>query len=116
MYLSRRELLETIGITAASAATAGYTATAKGFTANETITVGCIGTGGRCRKLMQSLATIQGVKIAAVCDIWDFHLEEGRKLAQPSAFTTKDYRALLDRKDIDAVLIGTPDHWHVPIT
>src|SRR5205085_2375706 len=46
----------------------------------------------------------------------DFHLEEGRKLAQPGAFSTKDYRALLDRKDIDAVLIGTPDHWHVPIT
>ena len=65
---------------------------------------------------MQSLATIPGVKITAVCDIWDFHLDEGRKLAQPEAFATKDYRALLDRKDIDAVLIGTPDHWHVPIT
>src|SRR5436190_19592097 len=94
---SRRELLESFGIAAAGALTAGYTATAKGFAANETITVGCIGTGGRCRRLMQSLATIQGVKIAAVCDIWDFHLEEGRKLAQPGAFATKDYRALLDR-------------------
>src|SRR5437868_3125086 len=116
MNLSRRELLETIGSAAAAAATAGYTATAKGFATNETITVGCIGTGGRCRRLMQSLATIPGVKIAAVCDIWDFHLEEGRKLAQPGAFATKDYRAVLDRKDIDAVLVGTPDHWHVPIT
>ncbi len=115
MNLSRRELLETIGSAAVAAATAGYTSTAKGFAANEMITVGCIGTGGRCRRLMQSLATIQGVKIAAVCDIWDFHLEEGRKLAQLGAFTTKDYRAVLDRKDIDAVLIGTPDHWHVPI-
>src|SRR5437868_14534579 len=116
MNLNRREWLETTGAIAAAAATAGYTATARGFAANETITVGCIGTGGRCRKLMQSLATIQGVKIVAVCDIWDFHLEEGRKLAQPSAFATKDYRALLARKDIDTVLIGTPDHWHVPIT
>src|SRR3954470_7159504 len=115
MNLPRRELLETIGSAAVAAATAGYTSTAKGFAANEMITVGCIGTGGRCRRLMQSLATIQGVKIAAVCDIWDFHLEEGRKLAQLGAFTTKDYRAVLDRKDIDAVLIGTPDHWHVPI-
>src|SRR5438552_1759060 len=115
MNVNRRELLATIGATAAAAATAGFSATAKGFAANETITVGCIGTGGRCRRLMQSLATIQGVKIAAVCDIWDFHLEEGRKLAQPGAFATKDYRALLDRKDIDAVLIGTPDHWHVRI-
>jgi predicted dehydrogenase len=116
MNVSRREMLEMVGSATAAAMTAGYTATAKGFAANETITVGCIGTGGRCRRLMQSLATIQGVKIAAVCDIWDFHLEEGGKLAQPGAFATKDYRAVLDRKDIDAVLIGTPDHWHVPIT
>lgn len=115
MSISRRELVSNLGAMAAAIA-AGYAATAKGFTANETITVGCIGTGGRCRKLMQSLAMIQGVKIAAVCDIWDFHLDEGRKLAQAGAFATKDYRAVLDRKDIDAVLIGTPDHWHVPIT
>jgi len=113
MSVSRREFVESVG---AAALAAGYAATAKGFAANETITVGCIGTGGRCRRLMQSLATIPGVKINAVCDIWDFHLDEGRKLAQPDAFATKDYRALLDRKDIDAVLIGTPDHWHVPIT
>ena len=56
------------------------------------------------------------MKIAAVCDIWDVHLDEGKKLAEPKAFATKDYRELLDRKDIDAVLIGTPDHWHVPMT
>src|SRR5512134_4026261 len=109
-------MLESLGIAAAGLVTAGYSATAKGFAANEEITVGCIGTGGRCRKLMQSLATIPGVKIAAVCDIWDYHLAEGQKLAQPGAFATKDYHALLARKDLDAVLIGTPDHWHVPIT
>jgi predicted dehydrogenase len=116
MSLSRRELLESLGINATGIVTAGYTATAKCFAANETIAVGCIGTGGRCRKLMQSLTTIPGVEIRAVCDVWDYHLEEGRKLAAPGASTTKDYRVLLDRKDIDAVVIGTPDHWHVPIT
>src|SRR4051812_32886238 len=106
MPVSRRQLLESLGLAASAAITAGYTATAQGFAANETITVGCIGTGGRSRRLMQSLAGVPGVKIAAVCDIWDYHLEEGRKLAQPGAFATKDYRALLDRKDIDAVVIG----------
>lgn len=116
MPLTRRDALESIGVGAAAALAAGYTATARGFFANETITVGCIGTGGRCRKLMQSLATVPGVKIVAVCDIWDYHLDEGRKLAQPNALATKDYRALLERKDIDAVLIGSPDHWHVPMT
>lgn len=112
----RREFLERMGVTAAGVLAAGYAATAQGFAANETITVGCIGTGGRCRRLMESLRTIPGVKIVAVCDVWDAALEAGKKLAEPHAFATKDYRALLDRQDIDAVLIGSPDHWHVPLT
>jgi predicted dehydrogenase len=86
-----------------------------GAPANETIRVGCIGTGGRCRHLMQSLRTLPNVAIVAVCDVWDDALAEGAKLAAKDAFRTKDYRAVLDRKDIDAVLVGTPDHWHVPI-
>jgi predicted dehydrogenase len=112
----RRDFLQSLGIGTAGLITAGYAATARGYAANETITVACIGTGGRCRRLMQSLATIPGVKMAAVCDVWDTHLEEGRKLADPQAAVSKDFRAVLDRKDIDAVLIGSPDHWHVPMT
>src|SRR5262249_14669346 len=84
--------------------------------ANEELAVGCIGTGGRCRALMKSLAQVPNVRIAAVCDIYDVHLNEGRKLADPKAFATKKYQEILDRKDIDAVLIGSPDHWHVPMT
>jgi predicted dehydrogenase len=84
--------------------------------AGETINVGCIGTGGRCRQLMKSFAGIKGARLAAVCDIYDAHLEEGKKLADARAFATKHFRELLDRKDIDAVLIGAPDHWHVPMT
>jgi predicted dehydrogenase len=84
--------------------------------ANEQLTLGCIGTGGRCQALMKSLAQIANVRIAAVCDIYDVHLDQGRQLADPKAFATKRYKELLDRKDIDAVVIGTPDHWHVPMT
>lgn len=116
MPLSRREVLQSSAVAAAGIVTAGYSATARGFAANEEITVGCIGTGGRCRTLMKPLATIPGVRIAAVCDVWDHHLAEGQKLADPKAFATKDYHALLARQDIDAVLIGSPDHWHVPMT
>lgn len=87
-----------------------------GNTANDTLQVGCIGTGGRCRRLMSRLAMIPGVKITAVCDVWDTHLAEGKKLADPQAFATKDYHELLDRSDVDAVVIGSPDHWHVPMT
>jgi predicted dehydrogenase len=114
---SRREFLEMIG--GAGAAAAGTLATlesARGYAANDTIEVACLGTGGRCRTLMKSLAQVPGVRIAAVCDIYDAHLNEGKKLADPRAVATKHYRELLDRKDIDAVLIGSPDHWHVPMS
>jgi predicted dehydrogenase len=114
--VNRREFIESLSWTAAGLMAAGYTASAHGFAANETINVGCIGTGGRCRQLMKALGRIAGVKITAVCDIWDVNLDLGRQLADPQAATTKDYRALLERKDVDAVVIGTPDHWHTPLT
>ncbi|MBI1918532.1 MAG: Gfo/Idh/MocA family oxidoreductase [Planctomycetes bacterium] len=84
--------------------------------ANDTLRVGCIGTGGRCRHLMKALIGIPNVRIAAVCDIYDGNLEAGRQLAAPKAFVTRKYKELLDRRDIDAVLIASPDHWHVPMT
>lgn len=114
--LPRREFLETLGIGAVGMLTAGYTATARGYAANETLSVACIGTGGRCQRLMKSLATIPGVKIVGVCDVWDVRLEEGHKLADAKAFKSKNYEEVLARKDVDAVLIGAPDHWHVPLT
>jgi predicted dehydrogenase len=101
-------------------AAAGLTALSvpamQALAANEVLNVGCIGTGGRCRTLMKSLAEVPHVRLAAVCDVWDFHLDAGRKMADAKAFVTKNYHELLARKDIDAVLIGSPDHWHVPMT
>jgi len=112
----RREFLGRLGVGAAGLMAAGYTGTARGYAANETLNVGCIGTGGRTQMLMRSLEGIQGVRLTAVCDIWDQHLEAGKQLADPKAATTKDFRELLGRKDVDAVIIGSPDHWHVPMT
>ncbi len=91
-------------------------ASRKAIGANDTISVGIIGSGGRARHLMKSLVKIPGVRISAVCDIWDQALFEGKKLADANAATTKRYQELLDMKGIDAVLIGSPDHWHVPLT
>jgi predicted dehydrogenase len=109
---NRRYFLQTTSAMALGAMTAPYGRVA----ANETLNVGCIGTGGRCRALMKSLATIPNVRIAAVCDIYDVHLDLARKMADPKAVATKSFKEILDRKDIDAVLIGSPDHWHVPMT
>src|SRR5947209_16852742 len=84
--------------------------------ANEQLRVAVIGCGGRARALMQALVKVPDVRIAAVCDVWDHNLAEGGKLAAPGAFATKRYQDVLDRKDIDAVLVGTPDHWHALLT
>ena len=112
---TRRGFLETIG-GAGAAASLATLESARGFAANDTIAVGCLGTGGRCQGLMRSLAQVPGVRIAAVCDIYDAHLHAAAKLADSQAFATKHYREVLDRKDIDAVLIASPDHWHVPMS
>ena len=77
---TRRGFLETIG--SAGAAAAGTLATiesARGYTANDSLTVGCLGTGGRCQGLMKSLAQVPGVRIAAVCDVYDARLKGSRK-------------------------------------
>jgi predicted dehydrogenase len=112
----RRKFLEQIGQSTAGLLAAGYTATSAGYAANETLQVGCIGTGGRCQRLMQVLAKTSGVKLVAVCDVWDQHLRAAQSIAGGKAFATKDYHELLARKDVDAVVIGSPDHWHVPMT
>ena len=114
--MNRRQVLGVIGATAVAGVVQSRPRAVYGYPANEAIRVGCIGTGGRCRVLMRSLKNVPGVKMTAVCDVWDSPRNQGKALAEPDAFTTKDYRAVLDRKEIDAVLVGTPDHWHVPIT
>jgi predicted dehydrogenase len=106
---NRRDMLKTLG----AAVTGGFVASSLGYAANETIQVGIIGTGGRAQALMKALAQIPGVRMAAVCDVWDKHLADGREIAGAGAFATKNYHEILDRKDIDAVVIGTPNHQHV---
>ncbi len=112
--VSRRSFLQTSAAAAGLAALHGPALQARG--ANERLNIGLIGTGGRCRFLMKALAKVPNTRMAAVCDIYDVNLGLGKKLADPKATATKHYQEILDRKDIDAVLIGTPDHWHVPMT
>ncbi|MEI8379260.1 MAG: Gfo/Idh/MocA family oxidoreductase [Planctomycetota bacterium] len=110
---SRREFLQAAGVLAASSA---LLTSARAFAANDTINVACIGVGGRCRKLMESLRTIPGVKITTLCDVWDHPLGLAKPLAEENAKISKDWQEVLDDQEIDAVVIGTPDHWHAPLT
>lgn len=83
---------------------------------SETIRLGCMGTGGRCRALMKSVLQIPKVEIVALADIRKDALAQAQALAGPKAAPYSDYHQLLARKDIDGVIIGSPDHWHVPMT
>ncbi len=114
--LARRDFLKGSALAVAGLAAVTRPETSRGYQANDALHVGAIGTGGRCQRLMTDFATVPGTKLVAVCDIWDQHLEAGRKLADPKASTFRDYHQLLERKDVDAVIIGSPDHWHVPMT
>ena len=106
---TRRTALETLGVTLAAG-------TILHAAPSETIRIGCIGTGGRCRTLMKSLLTIPNTSIVAISDIRQDALAQAKAMTGDKVAMFSDYRKLLEDKNIDAVLIGSPDHWHVPMT
>src|SRR5271155_2958626 len=114
--LSRRNFLTSSAATVAATSALTLPASAQPIGANERLNIGLIGTGGRCRHLMGALAKVPNPRMMALCDVYEPNLELARKLAEPKAFTTRDYHAFLARKDVHAVLIASPDHWHVPMT
>ena len=79
---------------------------------SERIRVGLIGSGGRGRTLTRRFRRHDDVEIGAVCDIYEPNLEAGLSTAGPGTQAYRDYRKLLDNKEIDAVIIATPEHWH----
>lgn len=79
------------------------------------IRIALIGKGGMGTADANCALSVPGVKIVAVCDLYDARLEQAKKQWGDHLFVTKDYKKILKRKDVDAVLIGTPDHWHQPI-
>ena len=84
--------------------------------ANNRIRIGIIGTGGRARGLMNDLKRLPGNELVAVCDVYEPRLLQAAEIAGAAAAKVADYRRILDDRTIDAVLIGTPDHWHKIIT
>lgn len=83
---------------------------------NDTIQIGLIGAGGMGTADANTASTVPGVKLVAACDLYDGRLADAKKNYGNDIYTTKDYRELLQRKDIDAVIVATPDHWHKDIS
>lgn len=84
--------------------------------ANDRIRIGAIGTGERCSYLLEILRGRESAQIVDLCDVYEPNRLRCKAAHAPEARDCVDYRTVLDRADVDAVVIGTPDHWHVPIT
>jgi predicted dehydrogenase len=85
------------------------------FGANDVIRIGAIGNGGRWDALSDALQKNPGNQVVAVCDVYEPRRLRAKARAAADATEHVDYREILDRKDVDAVTIATPDHWHVRI-
>ena len=120
-HLNRRNFLTTTAGTAAALAAAGLAnpKPARAASPSDTIQVGVIGPGGRGTKLLKQcieFGSTYNARVTAVCDIWNQRLEAAAKLVRESYSVEpkahKHYEQVLQDKDIDAVIIATPDHQH----
>lgn len=110
--LSRRGFLKGSAAGITGGALLGGWGNARVLGANDRIRIAVLGAGGRARSIMRILNEFPECEIVTVCDVYEPNLEAGMKLAAEDAQAAVDYRQVLDRKDVDAILIGSPDHWH----
>ncbi len=114
MSTSRRHFIQT----AAAAGMAAQALTAqseKKIAANDKIRAALIGAGGQGSGDADSSLAQPGVELVAVSDIYDGRLIRAKEKWGNHLFTTRDYREVLARPDVDAIIVGTPDHWHSQI-
>lgn len=84
---------------------------------SERITIGCVGVGGQGGGNMGSFHGNKACEVVAVCDVDFAKREKARERVKLSSEASyRDFRDLIARDDIDAVSVGTPDHWHVPVS
>jgi predicted dehydrogenase len=86
------------------------------YSANDQVQIALIGVGGMGVADAMTCMTVPGVKLVAACDLYDGRLADAKKRWGNDIMTTRDFREIIDRKDIDAVIIATPDHWHKDIS
>lgn len=118
--LTRREAVQIAGAATAAVAITRRAKAAPAIqtvkAANSVVNYGVIGTGGRGQYHLKHFKNVDSGKCVAICDVDDTALQKGLAEAPDKPQTYKDYRELLSRKDIDAVVIATPLYTHFPIT
>ena len=116
--LNRRQLLKKVcvaGGAAAGLASFGRMALGRVIGANDAVRVAVVGLHGRGQSHLASIARTEGMRLAALCDVDPAILALNAEKVQqrgPAVPAIDDVRKLLDRKDVDAVTIATPNHWH----
>ena len=88
----------------------------KHYTSNDLVNLALIGSGIQGIYDTSSALKVSGVKLVAVCDLYTGRLDRARELWGEDIFVTRDYREILNRSEVDAVIVATPDHWHKTIT
>ena len=84
--------------------------------ANDNINIALIGAGGMGTQDAITALQVPGTKLVAVADLYDGRLAEAKTRWGQDIFTHRHYKEILNRKDVDAVIIATPDHWHQQIS
>jgi predicted dehydrogenase len=111
--LSRRDFLAaSLLATGAIDQASGGERQDKSASPSETISLGFIGLGGMGSGLLGIFQKFPDVRVAALCDVYEPHLLKAKSSAGEKPDVYGDFRRVLDRKDIDAVVVATPDHWH----
>lgn len=112
----RRTFLKQLGSGVLVASTFPTILTAKNYSPNDTIRFATIGMGIMGFNNTNTALQIKGTELVAVCDLYEGRLQRAKEVYGKKLETTFDYRKLLERSDIDAVIIATSDHWHDHIT
>ena len=109
--MKRRDFLKGV-VQGTVAVSASALSASRVFGANQRVRIGWIGCGGRGRFVSGHMREVPDAEIVAVCDVYEKNRLAAQQSVGESCKAYADFRELLDQKDIDAVLVATPDHWH----
>jgi len=128
-HASRRKFLQQIGSFGLAAATSPLASLAakekaeerilrysRKISSNDKVRLAVIGFGIQGHGDLATALKVPGVELAGVCDLYTGRLQNAKELYGDQIFTTKNYHEVLDRSDVDAIIIATSDHWHARIT